>query len=228
MEVEINLWPSRLQQFVGHQSELPRYFQKSNSRHDSLSRMPKHDGSDKSVEEPLLRASINSYSTAPGMESKGTARAKAHWGKLRMSRKFGQALKSASENTKAMEEGVKRQHMLLTPGQIDEATLYILDSFEGMGMTHGVSHKDLLIHKTLYDSWFEVWYIVSICFYLLEGLVPHSILDDYMLTTIILEVLFISTFTYDIYLHSVIETDDNDSIQLEKLENIRKSKRKRS
>ena len=169
--------------------------------------MPKHDGSDKSVEEPLLRASINSYST----ESKGTARAKAHWGKLRMSRKFGQALKSASENTKAMEEGVKRQHMLLTPGQIDEATLYILDSFEGMGMTHGVSHKDLLIHKTLYDSWFEVWYIVSICFYLLEGLVPHSILDDYMLTTILLEVLFISTFTYDIYLHSVIETDDNDT-----------------
>ena len=63
--------------------------------------MPKDDGSDKSVKEPLLRASINSYST----ESKGTARAKANWGKLRMSRKFGQALKSASENTKAMEEG---------------------------------------------------------------------------------------------------------------------------
>ena len=78
-------------------------------------------------------------------------------------------------------------------------------------MTHGVSHKDLLIHKTLYDSWFEVWYIISICFYLLEGLVPHRILDDNIITIIVLEVVFIGTFTYDVYLHCIIETDDNEN-----------------
>ena len=52
----------------------------------------------------LLRASITA-TVAPTQYK--YCKAKAHWGKLRMSRKFGNALKSASENTKAMEEGWK-------------------------------------------------------------------------------------------------------------------------
>jgi hypothetical protein len=170
---------------------------------------------DNSVEEPLLgNASINSKkitrSNGTKQSSNGPEHKNEQWGRLRTSVKFSKAIKTEAETTKEMEEGIKAQHLSLTSEDIDKATLYILDSFEGMGMTHGVSHEDLLIHKMLYDSWFEVWYIVAICFYIFEGLFSHALLDEYMIYAIVFEIIFISTFTYDIYLHWYIETDDDE------------------
>eukprot|EP00943_MAST-04B_sp_MAST-4B-sp1_P007562 g7562.t1 len=170
---------------------------------------------DNSVEEPLLgNASINSKqntrSKGGKQSTKGFKLESKQWARVRNSVKFSGTLKTKAENTKEMEEGIKAQHLTLTPEDIDKATLYILDSFEGMGMTHGVSHEDLLIHKMLYDSWFEIWYIVAICFYIFEGLFTHTVLDEYMIYAIVFEIIFIATFTYDIYLHWYIETDDDE------------------
>ena len=161
------------------------------------------------MEEPLLNnSSINGKNN--DAEPKKSKRSSKLWRKLRTSVKFTGSVKNNANIAREMEEGIRSQHLKLSPADIDKATLYILDSFEGMGMTHGVSHEDLLIHKMLYDSWFELWYIVAICLYVFEGLFTHVVLDQYMIYAIVFEIIFISTFAYDIYLHWIIETDDDE------------------
>ena len=75
------------------------------------------------MEEPLLNnSSINGKNN--DAEPKKSKRKSKLWRKLRTSVKFTGSVKNNANIAREMEEGIRSQHLKLSPADIDKATLY--------------------------------------------------------------------------------------------------------
>ncbi len=98
----------------------------------------------------------------------------------------------------------------LSDHDVDKATLYIMDSFSGQGIAHGVRHEDLETHKFLHGSAWEKLYVLSIVVYMVEGLVPDSMFKGQKEVSCGAEAAFLLCFFYDVLLFWRLESGSTE------------------